>query len=258
MNHRKINESYFREWTNNMAYTLGFITADGCVGMHDNSYSLSISSNDIYLLENIRDDMKSDYAIGVDKTGCGHLSITNRNVVMDVMAHGIMPRKSWNPVLPDVPVEYRADLIRGVFDGDGTVYISKDSTKGYTKINSEIIAIRKPFLQDIGNIIRDLNGSIPKIYCDMTRVKRPGNCNPMYKLLYPVKESIALYHALYDDCTTFHLIRKREKFEKWLIEQKHDINWGLRECTTCGKKFVNVYGNSYICFRCRRVTQDNN
>jgi hypothetical protein len=229
-----------------MVYTLGFITADGCVSIRGNSYALSISSTDIYILENIRDDMKSDYAIGIDKKGCGSFNITNKNVVMDVMAHGILPRKSWNPVLPDVPNEYRADLIRGLFDGDGCVYISKRKTNGHININTEIGAIRKPFLEVVGNIIRDLNGNIPKIYCEKRQT------NDMYKLVYQIKESIAFYHTIYDECKTFHLTRKRAKFEQWLTEQKNDINWGLRECNTCGKKFVSVYGNSYICFRCRK------
>ena len=240
----KMNDRYFNTWSHDMAYILGYITADGCVVCNNGKYELIVVSKDLDVIEYITDQLEYGGKIGQSSDGCYRVAICRKNVVMDIMAHGILPRKSWSPVLPDTPDEYREDIIRGLFDGDGTVYISRDNTKGYTKLASEISAISKPFLQVVGGVISKLNGSIPKIYVDP--------CQPnKYRLMYACKESVALYHMLYDNCKTYSMGRKKVKFEEWLVGYKKDIDWGLRSCILCHKKFVALHDNSVKCMNCR-------
>lgn len=39
----------------------------------------------------------------------------------DLAKYGVVPRKSYNTYLPKIPNEYMFHLIRGIFDGDGSI-----------------------------------------------------------------------------------------------------------------------------------------
>ena len=47
-----INENYFKTWSNNMAYILGFIAADGVI--QKENQCVSISQKESYILEDIK------------------------------------------------------------------------------------------------------------------------------------------------------------------------------------------------------------
>lgn len=122
-----INEAFFRNWTPEMAYVLGFIITDGCV--HHNT--LAISQKEPYILERIRAVLESDFPIRHRINTHGGdiytLVISRKSIVADLADLGVRPRKSLTVGLPAVPSEYMPHFIRGVLDGDGWVH-----AKGYT------------------------------------------------------------------------------------------------------------------------------
>lgn len=52
-----ITEDYFKTWSNNMAYILGFIAADGVIPKENQC--VSISQKESYILEDIKKELKT-------------------------------------------------------------------------------------------------------------------------------------------------------------------------------------------------------
>ncbi len=53
-----ITEDYFKTWSNNMAYILGFIAADGVI--QKENQCVSISQKESYILEDIKKELKTN------------------------------------------------------------------------------------------------------------------------------------------------------------------------------------------------------
>ena len=106
-----ITENYFKMWSNNMAYILGFIAADGVI------------QKESYILEDIKKELKTNQPLYQNKkTGVYMLNINSKTIKYNLMnIHGIMPCKSFNIEFPFVPEEYLHHFVRGYFDGDGYV-----------------------------------------------------------------------------------------------------------------------------------------
>lgn len=243
-----MNEKYFQRWSNNMAYILGFITADGSVTDKNHEYRLRIASKDREIMEFIRNELEYIHEVKLQLDGCYMITISRKQIVMDLMSMGILPRKSWSPLVPDVPNEYRVNFIHGLFDGDGSVWSYRDAKKSLILL-SNICSYSKEFLQIIGDQIKDEIGAIPKIYSGKTHI---------YRLMYATYETVGIYHMLYDNksISDMYLHRKRDVFERWLVDYKNDINWGLRPCKLCGAKFIAFADKSYRCWACRRNNRD--
>ncbi|EMK2597174.1 hypothetical protein V8U20_004190 [Bacillus cereus] len=116
-----ITENYFKTWSNNMAYILGFIAADGAIPKENQC--VSISQKESYILEDIKKELKTNQPLYQNKkTGVYMLNINSKTIKDDLMnIHGIRPCKSFNIEFPFVPEEYLHRFVRGYFDGDGHV-----------------------------------------------------------------------------------------------------------------------------------------
>src|SRR5690625_4863412 len=120
-----LNEDYFKTWSNNMAYILGFFFADGMVAR--DTQVISFSQKEKYILKNIRSEIKSNHPIIKNKkTGVYILNLNSKIMRKDLMdIHGVMPNKARTIKFPTIPDEYLSHFIRGYFDGDGFVNYEK-------------------------------------------------------------------------------------------------------------------------------------
>ncbi|MBB5174530.1 intein-encoded DNA endonuclease-like protein [Texcoconibacillus texcoconensis] len=120
-----LNEDYFKTWSNNMAYILGFFVADGTIPQHAQTVSFSQKSKSI--LEDIKAEMGSNQPLyRNEKTGVYILNLNSKVMKMDlIQIHGIKPNKSSTIEFPHVPDKYLNHFIRGYFDGDGFVNYPK-------------------------------------------------------------------------------------------------------------------------------------
>lgn len=130
-----LNESYFENIdTQNKAYILGFLMADGCVSKTDktqlstNRLIVSISKKDRQVLEFIKNELECDYEIFdfiPSGTYANHemsrLSINSKQLCSDLAKYGIVPRKTGSESFPILDREYQRHFIRGFLDGDGFV-----------------------------------------------------------------------------------------------------------------------------------------
>ncbi|SFI73555.1 LAGLIDADG-like domain-containing protein [Bacillus sp. 71mf] len=116
-----INEDYFKTWSNNMAYILGFFIADGVIAK--NCHTVSISQKEKEILEDIKKEIKSNQPLCKNKnTDVYMLNLNSKIMKNDLIdIHGITPCKSYDVQFPYVPEEFLHHFIRGYFDGDGHV-----------------------------------------------------------------------------------------------------------------------------------------
>jgi hypothetical protein len=120
-----VNHDYFKKWSHNMAYILGFWFADGCIMFRKGGYVFSIRQHkkDRYLLEDMLKDMKTNYKLYNDSKNdnCCTLLIHSKEIFNDIKKLGGTERKSLTCKFPNVPKKYLPDFIRGYFDGDGHI-----------------------------------------------------------------------------------------------------------------------------------------
>jgi hypothetical protein len=133
----KINKGFFKSWTPEMAYVLGFIYADGNLfeGRNRNPNAktsatdsrISIAQKDPEILEKIKVLMSCDKKLYKTKnTPKGYiyrLDLNGEEIFEDVVKLGLTPAKSLTVRFPEMPQDCVRHFIRGCWDGDGSVYI---------------------------------------------------------------------------------------------------------------------------------------
>jgi hypothetical protein len=120
--HYKVNIDFFKNWSPQMAYILGFTCADGNVYKTTLAWDLK---KDRELLQKINQAIRSSYPIHKRKASF-RLRISNPIIVEDLKKLGISPNKSKNLRLPEIPSRFFSHFARGFYDGDGWICIRRD------------------------------------------------------------------------------------------------------------------------------------
>ena len=128
-----INKLAFDEMdSEEAAYWLGFLIADGCVHYpksgHTPQLEVNLGRKDRLHLEKLREFLGSGHKITETDTNV-ILSIANRHLCETLhYKWGVVPRKSHNfEGLPIIPEHLHRHMLRGLFDGDGHLGIRKDT-----------------------------------------------------------------------------------------------------------------------------------
>lgn len=121
--------------TEEKAYVLGLIYADGNISQKSNAWNIRLQETDKDILQKISEIIRNPnklYYIKYDNNWQNQycLQITNKHMHDSLISHGAIPNKSLilkfdrNEMIPEL---YR-HFIRGYFDGDGTLVHSKHDT----------------------------------------------------------------------------------------------------------------------------------
>lgn len=107
--------------TQEKAYILGLITADGNVNRALEAIRLELKSRDEYLLEQIISLVAPGNKIGRSR-GCSYITFSSRHMAKEVAKYGVVPNKSltMDSISDLIPLNLYSHYIRGLFDGDGT------------------------------------------------------------------------------------------------------------------------------------------
>jgi hypothetical protein len=127
-------------------------------------------------------------------------------VVADLHELGIFPDKSLNLRFPDVPDTFLIDFIRGVFDGDGSVFFEKRSSK--FPLRASFVTSSKSFIGTLENKLQTLG--LPKRNIYQHKTKNAVS----YMIRYSHRNSVQLFELLYENVakTGLFLARKYNKF----------------------------------------------
>jgi intein/homing endonuclease len=128
----KIDENVFDSIdTEEKAYWLGFIYADGCIGSSDNSLEISLKSSDSEHLEKFNSFIKGpSNKVKIGNVKCGdkicercRWAIHNFHIHEVLNSYGCVPAKSLILEFPNESIFKNKSLIRhfirGYWDGDG-------------------------------------------------------------------------------------------------------------------------------------------
>lgn len=209
-----INESFFSNWSPEMAYVLGLIITDGCVSK---AGTVSLCLNDKELLEKVKKVMGAEHKIGASKhqKGLYYFRFSREKLAKDLEKLCVVPRKSLIVKFPEVPKEYLSDFIRGVFDGDGSVFF--DRRRLNFPLRAKFMSSSEDFIVKLQATLEELG--MPK----MTIYKQKTKNGWSYMFIYAHKDSMALFNLLYNNAkSALYLERKHKRFLEGL-----DLSRGL-------------------------------
>ncbi len=200
-----INEDFFSSWSPEMAYVFGLIITDGCVS---DTGVISLCINDLELIEKVKKVIGSEHKIIPSKhqKGLYYFHFAREELVADLAKLGVLPRKSLTVKFPQVPEKYLADFIRGVFDGDGSVFFDKRRPK--FPLRSKFVSGSEAFIEGLQRALED-HLDMPK----RTIYKQKTKNGWSYMFIYGHKDSVKLFEILYKDTQNrLFLERKYNRF----------------------------------------------
>lgn len=210
-----INEKFFSSWSLEMAYVLGLIITDGCIAREG---SISLSMNDREVLEKVKLVIRSEHPITASKhqPGLYHFHFAREGMVNDLAKLGIGPKKSLVVKFPQIPDVFMADFIRGVFDGDGSVFFVRDSQR---------YPIRTKFCSGSRDFIIGLEISLQKLGLPRRNIYEQRTKNGMYYMIkYGHRDSQELFNVLYKNYPNIPFLeRKYNKFIDGFKRSAEDV-----------------------------------
>lgn len=222
----KVNDHYFDVIDNeHKAYWLGLLLADGFLsnsGHATESFGISLSIKDKYILEEFVKDLESTYTvkeyIGKSKfeNSCtdfayAKLLIKSKQIFNKLIEYGFTTKKSYDGVVPEehIPDDLKIHFIRGYFDGNGGLSIGSGShlyTLDFTGTKEIITWILKYFNKE--NL--KLQERHPDRNNNNVSIKISGD-----------KQIYSIMSRIYKDATIY-LIRKYDRYLK--LQEKYNKN----------------------------------
>lgn len=215
--------------TEDKAYWLGFISADGWVSINHDTNSgclgIELQASDIDHLRKCNKSLSGNYKIvnrqstysistNPDKVN-DHcmLRIYSISLVRDLMKLGVVPNKTYGMDLPIIPDELMRHYIRGYFDGDGCVRIRTRQTKKGAKRYPicDIVSYNKIFLEQLRSYLYSHENICSYIYKDKE------HCYRLY--IHKLDHTISFLNYIYNDSNVY-LDRKYYKYKEILETYK--------------------------------------
>lgn len=210
--------SFFKDIdTEEKAYILGLLFADGSHDSNIGRVVLVLQEQDKKLLENINILLNNTRPLRkeVRKTPKGkintyyELSFHDRGVSADLLKLGLIPNKTYNMCIPEMPKELLRHFIRGFWDGDGNIYLGPRN-KNF-RSTSVAATSNKIFCEQLQQVIKeqtDLNFSVRKAHSNNSQIQQIAMSN---------KKVRNFLDYLYQDA---HIYMDR-KYQKYL----EIVNW---------------------------------
>lgn len=219
-----LNQNYFRKIdTENKAYFLGFLFADGCHSEEGSTIVISLQMRDKSILEKFAKELETDKPIRIraprnsSEQWVAIFDFHSKFMADDLLKLGLVPRKSLIvnfPSLELLPEHLQKHFIRGYFCGNGCIgiYQTKNTIHRAITICSSVQFCES--LKEIINKNLNLNPSI--------RLRKSERLNlNMGTLTLCGKKIFKFLDWIYED-SHFHIQRKYEKYitEKAILEEK--------------------------------------
>lgn len=199
-----IDKSFFFQQSEELAYLIGWIAADGSLGINSNRVEIDVKSIDKEILEQLRTIIKSERPIKTYPRKDGYtgskLWFENKIIYNELLTYGLVPRKTYSEnYLPPYRLnkKYWKHYIRGLFDGDGSVTKTTSLTWKIISTNKTILEAIHDFLLDETNIKTNITEEVKE--------------TPIYTIYAYGKEAIRIFIYMYSN-TDLCLKRKKEKF----------------------------------------------
>lgn len=213
--YKKVNKDFFKKWSFEMAYVLGFFMADGSLDINSRgSHYFNLQICDKELLEDIRNVLESNHKISLRKgieneSDRYRLQIGSREMCDDLRKLGVSEQKTHTMGLPKVPKKYFGDFVRGYFDGDGNVWVGE--THKNRRIKHKVI--QTGFTSASFYFLSGLQKKLLEYGLEGGSLLKTKNC---YRLKYSIKNSLILSKIMYNgNENSLFLNRKKIVFSRF-------------------------------------------
>lgn len=159
---KKINSNFFNTIdTEEKAYWLGFLTADGYI-KGTGSIELGLAEIDKEHIEKFKKTLGSEHKLGKKETKLNNkiytsykISFKDKIMTQDLTKYGLTPNKSYDAYIPKDLIEekYIRHYIRGLFDGDGSLYSYKQHN-GKERNELSLVTASEVMVKDLLEIIK--------------------------------------------------------------------------------------------------------
>lgn len=205
MNKYEYNKNFFENIdTEEKAYWLGFIAADGNIRKDFHKLRIELNIQDKQHLEKFRSAIQGNMSIKEWKRLKNHscyIEINSVKMCKDLFQYGITPNKSLSLKIDfeKIPQELQHHLIRGYFDGDGSLNMYEKEGYEYWEIN---FIGTQHFLTYIMNFFN--------------KKHKISTCGNNFRFNFKKGEDIKdILDILFSNATIF-LDRKKEKYDKFM------------------------------------------
>jgi hypothetical protein len=207
----KINEHFFEEWSNDMAYIVGFVFSDGSINtsLHHNKLVFSISTKDEAVLEFIASKIQPSKSIyrysKINKSGSSSeysvLDLSSKILVDSLNKLGCFSDKTHKDMSfpTNIPKEFIASFLLGLFDGDGSCGVG-DTGKKWCYICNNCLSFIQEIRDTIGFGCVSENDIPPRIY------------------FWSKSDMKKFYNLIYINTSSFYLERKFKRLEENINE----------------------------------------
>lgn len=215
-----VDANFFKTWSHEMAYVLGFFLADGTFDITKRGgYYFGFNITDKEILYLIRKMLGSKHKISERparprESKSYRLQIGDKEMCEDLLSLGVSPRKTFQLSVPKIPVQFVFDFVRGYFDGDGNVwcgYINK-------KRKRSTFVIQITFTSGSATYLKSLKCLLNENGIDGGALYVPAGEN-YARLTFSTTSAVALAEEMYRRKTPLSLKRKKRKIymniSKW-------------------------------------------
>lgn len=263
-----MNEKFFSQInSNNVAYWIGFIAADGTINIKKHKLSFGLSIKDKDQLEKIKVTIGCQNVITERDTLCTngkryrscYLSLYSEQIITDLLHYGIEERKSYKNIdfLSYIPDDYKFAFVCGLFDGDGW-FCNTDKTKNFGICGSE-------------NTIKSV-ASFLKEYFHWNRLESHRDSKSQITFYFQASAKnkllnfIEAYLALESFCDLLErkVIIAKDLKQQILISMEQEsrketdvLTEKTKTCPICNKQFVSFkkLDQKYCSYECAQIAQ---
>lgn len=154
--------------TEEKAYFLGMMMADGCV-RHPKGWSSTVTLEliDLDVIEKFQKAVNSDGSITkserkrrVGDNPTYTATIRSNKMAEDLAKYGVVWNKTYDTqrLRCDIPNSLKPHFLRGMFDGDGSIYISKGDRWFISLTNKHV-----PFLEDVQDWLQEVVPNLKRV-----------------------------------------------------------------------------------------------
>lgn len=206
-----VNVDFFDSWSDEMAYVLGYLYADG--SLEDASLIrgkyIRVSSTDLDRIQLLRRLIGSKHTVvtidgrGVRKTQY-LLRIGSSRLYARLSELGLTPAKSLTMRMPEVPQDNFSSFVLGYFDGDGCVSIEKGAGGSVKRLLTVFTSGSRDFLTSLHSLLVNRIGVVGN------GLYKHGGSLRTYQLRYSTRDSLRLYQFLFSQSNQRSLAMHRK------------------------------------------------
>lgn len=205
-----LNEEFFDTWTPESSWVYGWALGDGNFTTRK-ELCFMLSEKDEEVLYKLSEVLGSNAPIKNRDALCADGMLASRPASR-IRFHSMKLATSINELsYMDIPYKYFSHFARGFFEAEGSVYWHRGMIESSMSQNDE------DMLDFIRWCLTDLN-VVKGGWLHRVGINKEG-----WKLGFSVRDTVSLYHYMYDNCGNMFLKRKKEKMEEMINEKMESV-----------------------------------